>query len=315
MENPIVSTIVITHNNGDLFVKALNSLINQTFKQPYEIIVINDCSNDNTEQFVLEMVKKHPHIVYKAVDNRSAALSRFDGVKLARGEYITFLDGDDYYHPDYVSTMYEQIRKHNGDVINCSLFYVRKNNKIQKCKIGVNRIYNSKEKAVKALFDDFSVHGFMHTKMYKAELIKSFNADLLKEHFVYEDVLINYVLFKKINRLINIKTPLLYYNKANENSITLSNRRIQDQINVTAYIRKDIELTNNPKLLRIFRNNYIRKRLSLTADFFMSGFENKKEKLKIKKQAKKDLRILFKKEPIDITNKTFETFVKKMINQ
>ena len=113
MEKPVVSTVVITHNNGDLFVKALNSLINQSFKQPYEIIVINDCSNDNTEQFVLEMAKKHPHIVYKAVNNRSAALSRFDGVKLARGEYITFLDGDDYYHPDYVSTMYEQIRKHN----------------------------------------------------------------------------------------------------------------------------------------------------------------------------------------------------------
>lgn len=315
MEKPIVSTVVITHNNGELFVKALSSLINQSFDLPYEIIVINDSSNDNTEHYVLEMMKNHSSIVYKAVNNKSASLSRFDGVKAARGEYITFLDGDDYYHKDYLKTMYKAIKDNNADIVNCSLYYVRDKNKIVRSKLGVNRIYNSKERAVKALFDDCSVHGFMHTKMYKADLIKSFDAELLKEHFVYEDVLINYMLFKQINRLVNIKKPLLYYNKTNENSITLSSRRIQDQINVTAFIRKDIELLNNKKLLKIFRNNYIRKRLSLIADFYMSGFNNKKERKQIKKQAKKDLLIIHRKANIPTINMSYSNFINKLIKE
>lgn len=208
--------------------------------------------------------------------------------------------------------MYTAIEDNDADVANCSVFYVRKGNKIKKSNLGINKIYNSKEKAVKALFDDMSVHGFMHTKIYKAELIKSFDASLLKEHFVYEDVLINYMLFKQINKLVNIKTPLLYYNKANENSITNSSRRIQDQINVTAFIRRDIELSNNKKLLKIFRNNYIRKRLSLTADFFMSGYANKEEKRKIQKQAKKDLYLIHKKDNIPLDNKSYSSFLNKL---
>ena len=312
MSEPVISTVIITHNNGDLFKKALNSVINQSFDLPYEIIVINDCSDDDTEEFVLKMQKEHSNIVYKAAKNRSASLSRFDGVKLAKGQFITFLDGDDYYHQDYLKVMHKNIIEHEGDIINCSLYYVRKGNKIKRSGLGVNRVYNSKERAVKALFDDMSVHGFMHTKMYKSDIIKSFDASLLKEHFVYEDVLINYVLFKQINRLVNIKTPLLYYNKTNETSITNNSRRIQDQVNVTAFIRRDIELTNNQKLLKIFRNNYIRKRLSLIADFYMSGYENKKEERRIKKQAKKDICLLHKKKNIPLENQTYSEFIKKV---
>lgn len=307
---PLISTVIITHNNGELFKKALLSVINQTFDLPYEIIVINDRSNDDTESFVLEMQKKYSNIVYKAADNGSASLSRFDGVELSKGTYITFLDGDDYYHPTYLKTMYDAMIKHHADVVNCSLYYVRKNNKIKRSGLGINKIYKSKEKAIKALFDDMSVHGFMHTKMYKADIIKTFDASMLKEHFVYEDVLINYILFKQVNTLVNIKTPLLYYNKANENSITNNSRRIQDQVNVTAFIRYDIEGSNNPKLLKIFRNNYIRKRLSLIADFYMSGYENKKEERRIKKQAKKDILLIHKKDNIPTENQTYSHFIK-----
>ena len=132
MSEPVISTVIITHNNGDLFKKALNSVINQSFDLPYEIIVVNDCSDDDTEEFVLKMQKEHSNIVYKAAKNRSAALSRFDGVKLARGQFITFLDGDDYYHQDYLKVMHKNIIKHDGDIINCSLYYVRKGNKIKR---------------------------------------------------------------------------------------------------------------------------------------------------------------------------------------
>jgi hypothetical protein len=113
----------------------------------------------------------------------------------------------------------------------------------------------------------------------------------------------------------NIKTPLLYYNKTNENSITLNSRRIQDHINVRAFIRKDIELTNNKELLTLFRNNYLRTRLLLTADFFMSKFDDKKEGERIKKIAKKDLKTIYGKKPLDIENKSYENFVKKMTSK
>ena len=92
-------TIVIPCYNAEQFIlRPLNSLKNQHYKD-LQIIVVNDGSKDNTEQVVLDFIKDNPSldIEYRRIENSGPSTARNIGIDLAKGDYICFLDSDDYY--------------------------------------------------------------------------------------------------------------------------------------------------------------------------------------------------------------------------
>jgi glycosyltransferase involved in cell wall biosynthesis len=94
-KSPKVSVIIPTHNRENLLKRAVKSVLNQTFKD-FELIVIDDCSIDNTEQFVEKLAKKDKRIKFiKNTKNLGASISRNTGILKSRGELIAFLDSDD----------------------------------------------------------------------------------------------------------------------------------------------------------------------------------------------------------------------------
>jgi glycosyltransferase involved in cell wall biosynthesis len=101
MENnnpPLVSVIIPTYNYGAYIIEAINSVKNQTYK-PIEIIVIDDGSTDGTDKIVAPFLKD---IIYKKIENKGVSAARNTGIKLSEGEYIAFLDADDYWAPDKI---------------------------------------------------------------------------------------------------------------------------------------------------------------------------------------------------------------------
>ena len=95
MNEILVSIIIPAYNCANLISQAIDSALIQDV--PMEIIVINDCSKDNLDQ-VMEKYRKYPHIRYlKNERNLGVAETRNRGVSLAQGEYIAFLDADDYW--------------------------------------------------------------------------------------------------------------------------------------------------------------------------------------------------------------------------
>ncbi len=91
----VVSVVIPCYNHGRYLPAAIESVLNQTYA-PVEIIVVDDGSTDNTK----EVAHRYPNVKYTWQKNRGLSASRNTGIKNATGEYITFLDADDWLHPD-----------------------------------------------------------------------------------------------------------------------------------------------------------------------------------------------------------------------
>lgn len=96
----LVSAIIPTHNRADLLLKAIESILNQTYKN-IEIIIIDDASTDDTEEVVLSL--KNDKITYhKVIESKGGNHARNLGAEKARGKYIAFLDDDDIWREDKI---------------------------------------------------------------------------------------------------------------------------------------------------------------------------------------------------------------------
>lgn len=117
MNNKKISVIIPVYNADKYIQKGLESLMNQTFKD-FEIICINDKSTDNTLTVLEEFSQKDERIkIINNSKNVGAALSRNVGIDIAEGEYIYFLDADDYIDEKYLECMLEKIEQENCDIV------------------------------------------------------------------------------------------------------------------------------------------------------------------------------------------------------
>lgn len=107
---PVVSVILCTYNRAHLVRQATESVAAQTFKD-WELIIIDDGSKDETATLLLPLVLRDPRIVFVRRENRGLAQSRNEGITLAQGEYITFLDSDDAYSPNHLAVRVALMRK------------------------------------------------------------------------------------------------------------------------------------------------------------------------------------------------------------
>lgn len=98
-QESLVSIIMPAFNCGDFIDKTLDSVIDQTY-QNWEVIVVDDCSNDNTAQVVFDYIKSDDRIKYHRLEkNSGAAVARNKAVEIASGKYLAFLDSDDLWFP------------------------------------------------------------------------------------------------------------------------------------------------------------------------------------------------------------------------
>ncbi len=107
--------------NSEAFIsETINSVINQTYKN-WELLLIDDCSTDNTIDIVEQIIAKHPNIkLIKNETNSGAAISRNKGIEASQGNYIAFLDGDDLWKPEKLAKQLAFMQAENCDVCFCS---------------------------------------------------------------------------------------------------------------------------------------------------------------------------------------------------
>ncbi len=112
-----ISVIIPVYNAEKYLARCLKSVINQTFKD-IEIICINDVSSDNSAEILNEYSKKDERIkVINNSENMGAALSRNAGIDAAKGEYIYFIDADDYIDEKYLEGMFSVIEREKCDIV------------------------------------------------------------------------------------------------------------------------------------------------------------------------------------------------------
>lgn len=117
-KRPLISIVVPIYNAEISLKKCIDSLIDQTYKY-LEFILINDGSSDESEKICREYLKADKRIVFYSQENKGAGSARNLGIKIAKGEYIAFVDADDYLHKLYVEYLYNLLLKYKTDVSIC----------------------------------------------------------------------------------------------------------------------------------------------------------------------------------------------------
>ena len=196
-----VSIIVPVYNVEKYINRCLDSLVNQTLKE-IEIIVVNDESPDNSEEIIIEYQKKYNNIKYYKKTNGGLSDARNYGIKYASGEYIGFVDSDDYVNLAMFEKLYEKAHKENFDIVACNVDMVSEDGaSIQSVKSGLKDFNNIKEAMI-------NIYPSAWNKIYKKEL---FNKILFKKGIWFEDVEFIYRLLPYIKAVGVIEDELYYY--------------------------------------------------------------------------------------------------------
>jgi len=115
----MISVIIPTYNRAAVLQRAIESVINQTYKD-WELIIVDDGGNDNTKELVGDFQSKYSNIYYFKSLNMGASVARNIGVGLSKGEYVAFLDSDDFWTSGRLESVYKTILEDN----NPNKFYV-----------------------------------------------------------------------------------------------------------------------------------------------------------------------------------------------
>lgn len=220
-----VSVIVPVYNVEKYLDRCLNSLVNQTLDD-FEIIVINDGSPDNSQVIIDEYQKKYPNLIKKYYkDNGGLSSTRNYGIERSNGEYISFIDSDDYIEPTMLEVMYNKAIEENYDVVVCNLNYVYEDgakDRIVSCNLNydvLNR--NSLKKSM------INIYPTACNKIFKRKI---FDYILFKEKIWYEDVEFIYRMYSVINSIGVVKLPLYNYLQRKNTITSTFNDKIFDYI-------------------------------------------------------------------------------------
>lgn len=206
-----VSVIVPVYNTEKYLYKCLNSLINQTLKQ-IEIIIVNDGSKDSSDSIIKQFMIENKNIVYIKKDNGGLSSARNVGIDHASGEYIAFVDSDDWVETDMYEKMYLKAKENNFDLVMCDFNEIHQN-KAFPYPCHLTKDLFQKEEIKKHMIDFYPS---AWNKIYKKELLENIR---FKEGVWFEDVEFGYRIFPCINS-IGVVNQHLYNYLIREGSIT-----------------------------------------------------------------------------------------------
>ena len=144
MNSPFFSVVIPTYNRAKYLPKAVDSILNQRFTD-FEVIVVDDGSEDNTSQLMKEFSSKDERLIYIHQVNKGRSTARNVGIEKAKGEYICFLDSDDYWKPEHLESYHQAISKaENPSFFYCGLtWWFDAENKEQRVEYKSRNHYSS----------------------------------------------------------------------------------------------------------------------------------------------------------------------------
>lgn len=239
---PKVSVIVPVYNSGQELRDCLDSLVEQTEKD-IEIIVIDDGSTDKSPEIEAEYQEKYPNIkVYRNERNLGQSKTRNRGIEIAEGDYIAFLDSDDYVNLGMYEELYQTAIENNmPEMISTGLSFVQ-GNEYRKNKLG----YTGKQPAtiIHPMNDPdqvFFESPSLCNKLFRKDTVKDYK---FLDVSAWEDVAFSYSRFMEANTVIN-KPTLNYFYRRNvsleSNGVSAKNFKENDKITDIFIVADELE--------------------------------------------------------------------------
>ena len=235
-----ISVIIPVYNAEKYLRECLDSIVNQTLKS-IEVICINDGSTDNSLNILNEYAQKDERIRIINQDHQGAGAARNNGLEAAKGEYLYFMDSDDYADIQMLEKLYNKINNMNADICVCKNIYRNMNSSHPKLKPQLfksfylikiiktiyykNKIFNRKNSA-RTLFQLCNIPTY--TKLYRKDFIKQ-NGIKFQEIKSCNDVFFNFYSLALAESVVLINESLLIH-RCGHDSITKTRAKSVDCI-------------------------------------------------------------------------------------
>lgn len=215
-----ISVVIPVYNSEKYIERCVQSVLAQSFTD-FELILVNDGSSDASWEIMQKMESVDSRIAIHSQENGGAASARNKGISLAGGEYITFIDSDDYVSEDYLLNLYNNAEKHNADLsICCEEWYL--NGETHVDKMNENRVYTNNEyirSTLDGTIDYITVFGSC-AKLIRRSLLTENNIEFPREYALSEDRIFNIRLMPYIEKAVTCDYVGYTYFYDNEESLT-----------------------------------------------------------------------------------------------
>lgn len=269
---PKISVIIPIYKAEKYLARCIDSILAQTFSS-YEILLIDDGSPDGSGKICDEYAIKDNRIKVFHKKNEGVSATRQFGLETAIGEYVIHTDPDDWIDKCMLEDLYNKASKENADLVICD-YYWDKGNKSKIIKQQVKSLDNNGILA--GLFG--SIHGSVCNKLIKRECCLQKGVSFPKGINLYEDLIFNILLLKKVPKLKIAYLDKAYYHYIQyENTNSLTRNYTDSTFQTDCYIRDYIlELTKGCEchaLSRVYLNSMITQRAFFSGFFKSSDFK------------------------------------------
>lgn len=275
-ENPKVSIIIPAYNIAPYLERCLESVRHQTYKE-LQIIIVDDGSTDETGQIADSFAErdKRFHVIHK--ENRGVSAARKTGLEKAEGDYIGFVDGDDYIEPEMYEKLVGLAVEYGADITHCGyqmvfpdrvdLYHGTKQLKLQDTYTGV-----------KDLLEGTLIEPGLVNKIYRHKLFEDIEYD--EKIVINEDLLLNYFLFHRSGKAVFTDVPYYHY-MVRKNSASTSDWNEHKLLDPIRVLETMYEKENDVGLKKIISNRYIYQLVRLII------LQSDKQKLELQEYQKK----------------------------
>lgn len=259
MINPKLSIIIPVYNIENYLARCLDSILNQTFTD-FEVIIVDDGTKDNSGIIADLYSEKDNRIKVIHKENGGVSTARFEGIKIAKGEYIGFVDGDDMIDPDMYSILIANAEKYNADISHCGYKMVFPDGRIDYYYNTNKFVVQDNQNGLTDLLKGEFIEPGLWNKVYKTDFVKNVVLNKIMDSSIRinEDLLMNYYLFKQANKSVFIDKCLYHYmihkNSAATSKININ--KLCDPIKVLQIL--DSETKNDIVLNKIVNARYAR---------------------------------------------------------
>lgn len=264
MANPLISIIIPAYNVEKYIRRCLDSVINQTYSN-LQIIVIDDGSRDRTASIIDEYAERDQRIIAIHKPNGGVSSARTAGLEKAGGDYIGFVDSDDYIEKEMYEHLIGNALKYDADISHCGYMMLYPDGRKRAFYDTKKLVIQDHKKGLCDLMRGDYIEPGIWNKLYRRSIVLQYkNEEIWDESIRYnEDLLMNYLFFKHSKK--SVYEDIAYYNYIlRKESATKSNnksKQLKDVYLVLKAIKKDS--ASDPELYSIVYERYLRVLINL----------------------------------------------------
>ena len=202
----LISVIIPVYGVEKYIRQCLDSVVNQSYKN-LEIIVVNDGTKDRSAEFAKEYTQKDNRVRVYDYENGGVSMARNHGLEHAKGDYISFVDGDDWLHPDFYTKLADALETNHADIAKCSI--------IETDTVTEKIISFQETKAKKADFGLYFSKGILWTVVWNTLYKRAIAMDVRYPAGVnFEDIYASGMYIFKAGTVVELKDALYYYRQS-----------------------------------------------------------------------------------------------------